>query len=68
MGSRGKLTLEQDAILALADRTETAPLAEDMPKVPGFHFCPDWDFLAICDDAPEAECCTCIRAQEKPND
>lgn len=24
---------------------------------PGFHFCPDWDYLPICDDSPER--CTC---------
>jgi hypothetical protein len=61
------LNAEQDAILAYADRSEEPPIAADMAKVPGFHFCPDWDFLAICDDAPEAEACTC-RTQEQTDD
>lgn len=26
---------------------------------PGLHFCPDWDFLAICDASPESKSCTC---------
>jgi hypothetical protein len=25
----------------------------------GWHFCPEWDFLLIHPDDPEAECCDC---------
>lgn len=50
---------EQNAILNLADRMGVPPSMDEMEKVPGFHFCPDWDFLAICDGTPEAQCCRC---------
>jgi hypothetical protein len=53
------LTTEQGAILAYADRSGEAPCGADMPKVPGFHFCPDWDYLPICDNSPEIDDCTC---------
>jgi hypothetical protein len=61
------LTVEQRAILRQADRTEEPPALADMGKVPGFHFCPDWDYLAICDDSPEADGCTCT-PKEPTND
>lgn len=32
---------------------------EDLALLPGFHFCPDWDRLPICEDSPEWETCTC---------
>jgi hypothetical protein len=53
------LTREQLSILARADVTEEPPSLDDLRKVPGFHFCPDWDYLPICDDSPEADCCCC---------
>ena len=27
------------------------------------HYCPEWDFLAIDENSPEFECCTCRRDQ-----
>jgi len=27
----------------------------------GVHCCPDWDFMAIHDESPEKEACTCAR-------
>lgn len=56
-------TAEQIAILATADRTEEPPMFADLVKVPGFHFCPDLDYLPICDDSPEADCCCCAERQ-----
>lgn len=53
------LTAIQTAILERAEETGEAPFAADMRLVPGFHFCPCWDYLAICDDSPEIEACTC---------
>lgn len=32
---------------------------EDRVVLPGIHFCPDWDQMAVCDDSPEKDCCTC---------
>lgn len=27
--------------------------------LPGVHFCPDWDYMAIYEHSPEWDCCTC---------
>ena len=53
------LTYEQMKILREADKSSLCPRPEDLKKVKGFHWCPDWDFLPICDDSPEADCCFC---------
>lgn len=29
------------------------------------HYCPDWDGLAIDENCPEFECCTCFNKQTK---
>ena len=52
------LTHEQLRMLQIADRMGEAPQGVDV-TCPGFHFCPDWDELPICDDSPEREACTC---------
>ena len=54
------LTQGQSMILFLADKMGEAP-AGAQAICPGFHFCPDWDFLPICKDSPEWEACTCTR-------
>lgn len=38
---------------------------EDRAVLPGVHFCPDWDEMAICDDSPEKDCCTCKLSEVK---
>lgn len=35
--------------------------AADKIELPGIHWCPDWDFLPVCDASPEIEGCTCPR-------
>ena len=32
--------------------------------LPGVHFCPDWDEMAIYRESPEWECCTCAIRKE----
>lgn len=27
----------------------------------GVHFCPEWDYMAIHDESPEAEACLCSK-------
>ena len=59
------LTRSQEAILQRVNRPDYPPLSDlELAEVPGFHFCPDWDFLPICWDSPEAESCTCPRSAE----
>lgn len=53
-----KLTDEQARRLALVDRSGKFT-DEDSILLPGLHFCPDWDFAAICDDSAEHETCAC---------
>lgn len=36
--------------------------------LPNLHFCPDWDFLPVCDDSPEAEGCTCHTSRTASSD
>lgn len=55
------LTKEQYLLLYRAEYDEQLTDTEKA-KLPGFHFCPDWDFMAICFDSPEAEACTCPRS------
>lgn len=38
----------------------------DREVLPGLHFCPDWDGLAICKLTPEWESCTCDIKKENP--
>ena len=52
------LTAEQRQILAHADKSGSISDA-DRKKLPGFHFCPDWDEMAICKGTPEWDACTC---------
>lgn len=52
------LTPEQKRVLADAD--DLGRIFEpDKMVCPGIHFCPDWDYMPICDDSPEREACTC---------
>ena len=30
-------------------------------ECPGIHFCPDWDYLPVCDASPEKVGCKCKR-------
>jgi len=30
-----------------------------------YHWCPDWDYMVICDTHHEWESCTCLRLKEK---
>lgn len=62
-----KLTEAQRAILAFTDsRGRISPWHNAI--CPGIHFCPDWDFLPVCDASPEKEACTCrLALQESPD-
>lgn len=40
---------------------------DDAATLPGVHFCPDWDGLAIFNKTPEWDCCTCKIKQEISN-
>lgn len=51
--------MNQRDILRIADHLGKSPTKEQMKFVPGFHFCPDWDYMAICNDSPEKETCSC---------
>lgn len=56
--------------LAWVDRKGTFT-DEDKALLPGLHFCPEWDFQAICDSSPEIEGCTCgvpLPAKEEGRD
>jgi hypothetical protein len=37
---------------------------DELRQVPGFHYCPDWDFLPICHGSPEMDACLCGVALE----
>ena len=63
----GELTDEQVIILDEADRTGKKPSGQDLKIVRGFHWCPDWDYLPICDDSPEIYGCTCSRDELEIN-
>ena len=54
-----KLTVKQAAILNKADKSGQSPEPTELKKVRGFHFCPDWDYLPICNNSPEKEGCVC---------
>ena len=57
------LTKLQEALLRRADRSDVRLFSDaELAELPGFHFCPDWDFLPICDDSPEMDGCTCPRS------
>lgn len=52
------LTIEQSDILIDADQAGIIePEWRDICD--GIHFCPDWDYLAICNDSPEKCGCAC---------
>ena len=54
------LNKQQAALLRRMDRDDALPLKpNELQQVPGFHYCPDWDYLPICDDSPEKDVCTC---------
>jgi len=52
---------QQENILNVADFLRTEPPPKYLVFVPGFHFCPDFDGLALCDVCPEVleGNCTC---------
>lgn len=55
---KNKLTFAQ--IIRLAKVDQAAYFTdEDVEALPGLHFCPDCDFLAVCNSSPEMDCCTC---------
>lgn len=57
------LTEEQHKVLDRADKFGHILLGDE--KIcPGIHFCADWDGMAVCRGAPEAEACTCGRLSE----
>lgn len=59
------LTYEQSQILRGIDAGLTNMANKRIKKiVPGVHWCPDWDYMPICDDSPEKEGCTCNLKQE----
>lgn len=51
---------------------ERGPLVEDqifamngLRKINAtYHYCPDWDYMVICNDDPEHQACTC-KAEDK---
>lgn len=57
------LSLAQQIGLVCADKQGRI---EDVHRrtCPGIHFCPDWDFMPVCNDSPEKESCTCTLESE----
>lgn len=55
------LTGYQAGLLHRADRTggDGGLTDKERAALPGFHFCPDWDFLPICEGSAEWDACTC---------
>jgi hypothetical protein len=47
------LSKKQRRILQSAEATGLWPKRSELRYVPGFHFCPDLSFKAVCDDSPE---------------
>ena len=45
--------------IKLQDREEVEHQKHLAENRTGAHFCPEWDFMAIHDDMPEAEACLC---------
>lgn len=35
----------------------------DADRLPGAHFCPDWDFMLVAHGMPEMDACTCDRME-----
>jgi hypothetical protein len=31
------------------------------------HECPEWDFMVICEQCPEFECCSCWPSADEPD-
>lgn len=52
------LSFKQEQLLQVIDRCSIIHSSDDR-VCPGIHFCPDWDFLPVCDDSPEKDGCTC---------
>ena len=46
-------------VVKMQDREEIEHRKHLLEGRTGAHFCPDWDFMAIHDDVPEAEACLC---------
>lgn len=57
------LDAQQERILNYCDRHGKEPQSYEMYFLPGYHRCPDWDYLPICADSPEFEHCGCERIQ-----
>jgi hypothetical protein len=53
------LNKEQHKLLMKYDCSGEEINQKDLKILPGFHYCPDWDFMAMCDDSPEIITCTC---------
>lgn len=54
------LTKQQESLLYRAEMHGDHWMTnKDQALLPGFHFCPEWDFMAICCDSPEWEACIC---------
>lgn len=56
------LTGRQAHLLLLADRKTGCLTDAERRELPGFHYCPDWDELPICEASPEWEACTCPKS------
>jgi len=41
------------------DEDANAAMDELRQLNPTYHWCPDWDYMAICDKDKEYDCCTC---------
>ena len=59
------LTAEQQSVLRDADDLGRFSHI-DTVICPGLHFCPDWDYLPVCDDSPEKAGCTCKPYDDTP--
>lgn len=63
------MTQEQRELLDLLDRGERTRITDDdLAICPGLHWCPDWDFLPVCDDSPEKAGCNCAPASDGATD
>lgn len=55
-----KMTPEQAKALRVIDKTGVIKVG-DRGLLPGLHFCPEWDDMAIFDLSPEKGACLCHR-------
>lgn len=58
------LTPEQSKLLTIIDKTGMIKVG-DRDKLPGLHFCHEWDSQPICKDSPEWDACICDLPKEE---